>query len=514
VGDHSFLLQIKNVSKSFSGVTVLNGVSLDIAPGEVHGLMGENGAGKSTLMKIVCGIEQPDEGEIVFKGKPVRFAKPADALNSGISIIHQELNSILDMTVAENLFIGREILRKFGIVNKAEMNRRTRELFRMIDVEIDPNRRLSTMSVAEKQLVEIVKALSYDADVIIMDEPTSAITDQEVLKLFEIIGKIKKQGKSIIYISHKMEEIYTICDRITVLRDGQFIATEPVNRLDKARLISLMVGRELKDLYVKEKAPVGEVFLEVKNFTAKGKFTDVSFHVRKGEVLGIAGLMGAGRTELAEAIFGAAPVDGGELRVKGRTVQIRKPVDAIRLGIGFVTEDRKLLGLDLKSTVKKNMSIVSLRKFLYGKQIINFRRERNAVDGYIVKLNIKTRSRDTLVSLLSGGNQQKVVLAKWLLSEPDILILDEPTRGIDVGAKAEIYKMISGLAKEGKAIIMISSEMPELFGMSDRIIVLHEGKLTGEFQREEFDQEKIMMCATGHVQGGISSRNQAGGNQT
>lgn len=507
MGDYDFLLQIKDITKSYGGVQVLHGVSLDIKPGEVHGLMGENGAGKSTLMKIVCGIELPDSGEIVFKGRPVRFTKPADALNSGISIIHQELNAILDMSVAENLFIGREMCRKFGIVKKSEMTRRAREWFRMIDVDIDPNRKLSTMSVAEQQLVEIVKALSYDSDVIIMDEPTSAITDQEVYKLFEIIRKIKKQGKSIIYISHKMDEIYTICDTLTVLRDGQFVATESAEHLEESRLISLMVGRELKDLHVKGKAAIGEPYLEVKNLTSKGKFHDVSFHVRKGEVLGIAGLMGAGRTELAEAIIGARPIDSGELRVKGRKVSIRKPRDAIQLGIGYVTEDRKLLGLDLKSSVKKNTTIVSLDKFLYAKQVINFRKERNTVDQYIGKLNVKTHSRDTLVSALSGGNQQKVVLARWLLGDPDILILDEPTRGIDVGAKAEIYKMISDLAKEGKAIVMISSEMPELLGMSDRIVVLHEGKLTGEFQRDEFDQEKIMMCATGHFQEGFQAGN-------
>lgn len=495
--DQPYILQLKNISKTFSGVVALNNVSLSVRSGEVHALMGENGAGKSTLMKILTGIYQPDSGEIILKGQKVHFPEPLDAIQQGISIVHQELNSILDMTIAENLFVGREPCKKFGIVNRKEMRDQTKELFRSVGMEIDPDKKLHELSVAEMQMVEIVKAVSYNADIIVMDEPTSAITDREVDKLFEIIRKLTAQGKAIIYISHKMNEIYTICDTITVMRDGTYIDTKPAQELDQQKLISLMVGRDLKDLYVKEPAEVGDTYLEVQRLTVAGKFSDISLQVREGEILGIAGLMGAGRTELVETLFGARRKDSGDILIKHKKVNVHSPLKAISHGIALVTEDRKLLGLNLNFSVKDNISLVSLDEFTRIGQLLNFKEEREVADRQMKYLNVKASNRNTMVETLSGGNQQKVVLAKWLLANPKLLILDEPTRGIDVGSKAEIYKIINQLARDGKAVIMISSEMPELLGMSDRIIVLHEGKLTGEFDRDEFDQEAIMACAAG-----------------
>ncbi|MEK3917940.1 sugar ABC transporter ATP-binding protein [Paenibacillus sp. FSL H7-0331] len=492
-----YILQMKNISKTFSGVRALNDVSLNVKKGEVHALMGENGAGKSTLMKILTGIYQPDDGEIVLKGQNVRFAQPLDAINSGISIVHQELNSILDMTIAENIFIGREPSKRLGIANKKEMRSKTIELFKMVDMVINPDRKLYELSVAEMQMVEIVKAISYNADIIVMDEPTSAITDREVAKLFEIIRKLILQGKAIIYISHKMDEIYTICDTITVLRDGSYIDTKSAQQLDQQQLISLMVGRNLEDMFVKQPSPIGERFLEVKNLSLNGKFTNINLQVRKGEILGIAGLMGAGRTELVEAIFGVRKIDSGEIYIQNQKVVIDSPQKAIKHKLSLVTEDRKLFGLNLNFTVKENITLVNLKRYVRLGQIIKFKEEREVTDRQMKFLNVNASSRNTMVETLSGGNQQKVVLAKWLLCDPDLLILDEPTRGIDIGAKSEIYKIINKLANDGKAIIMVSSEMPELMGMSDRIIVLHEGTITGQFNRDEFNQESIMMCATG-----------------
>ncbi|GGG22976.1 sugar ABC transporter ATP-binding protein [Paenibacillus abyssi] len=495
--DKPYILQMKNISKAFSSVVALSDVSLNIKRGEVHALMGENGAGKSTLMKILTGIYQPDRGEIVLKGQKVRFAEPLDAMNAGISIVHQELNSILDMTIAENIFTGREPCRRLGIVNRKEMRRKTMELFRSVDMAIDPDKKLHELSVAEMQMVEIVKAISYNADIIVMDEPTSAITDREVDKLFEIIRKLTSQGKAIIYISHKMSEIYTICDTITVMRDGTYIDTKSTKELDQQKLISLMVGRNLADMYVRQPSPIGDRFLEVKNLSLNGKFKDINLEVRKGEILGIAGLMGAGRTELVEAIFGARKIDGGEIYIQNQKVVIDSPQKAIERGISLVTEDRKLFGLNLNFSVKDNMTLVNLDRYVRFGQIVKFKEEREVADRQMKYLNVKASSRNTMVDTLSGGNQQKVVLAKWLLCNPDLLILDEPTRGIDIGAKSEIYKIINQLAHDGKAIIMVSSEMPELLGMSDRVLVLHEGTITGEFSREDFNQESIMECATG-----------------
>lgn len=500
-----YILEMEHCIKEFPGVRALNDVSFKVKRGEVHALMGENGAGKSTLMKILAGIYQLDEGKIILNGHEVSFHNPSDALHHGVSMIHQELNNIMNMTVEQNIFIGREecVGGVLSLVNKQKQLKESWKLLKSVDLNINPNRKISSLSVAEMQMVEIIKAVSYDADIIIMDEPTSAITGREVEKLFYIIRQLKKQGKAIIYISHKLDEIMEICDRVTVLRDGCYIDTKDIACINKEIMISMMVGRELKEMFDKECTDIGDTCLEIKNFSLKGQYKDINFKVRYGEILGIAGLMGAGRTELVESIFGIRKKDSGELFLGDKKINIRNPMDAIKLKIALVTEDRKLFGLNLKETVKNNITLLSLYRLVLGWQLLNLRKERELSWAQVKKLKIKTPSLDTKVVNLSGGNQQKVVLAKWLLEEPDVLILDEPTRGIDVGAKSEIYNIISELAKSGKAIIMISSELPELFGMSDRIIVLHEGRITGEFSRGEFDQESIMTCATCHSGGAM-----------
>lgn len=493
------ILEIKHVRKEFPGVVALDDVSLEIYPGEVHALMGENGAGKSTLMKILAGIYKADAGEIMYKGEPLIVHNPKDSLEQGISIIHQELNMILDMTVEQNLFLGREITGKTGVVKTKELVKKAQKQFDDLGITIRVTDKIRDLSVAQMQMVEIVKATSYNADVIIMDEPTSAITDHEVDKLFEMIEMLKKQDKAIIYISHKMDEIFRIADRITVFRDGKYIASKPSAEFDHDSLVYCMVGRELKDMYPREmkqeKDTKGEEIFSIKELTREKEFDGISFRVDKGEILGIYGLMGAGRTELMETIFGLRKPDRGSIAVHGQEVVIRSPKAAIKNGIAFVSEDRKLFGLDLGASIKTNITIVYLKKILKMFHLLDFKKERKLVDDAIELLRVKTPSKEVRVNTLSGGNQQKVVLAKWLLGEPEVIIMDEPTRGIDVGAKAEIYKLMDKLASEGKAIIMISSEMPELMGMSDRVIVLHEGKLTGEFKRAEFSQEAILASA-------------------
>ncbi|MBF0706036.1 sugar ABC transporter ATP-binding protein [Alkalihalobacillus hwajinpoensis] len=503
MGEDTFILQMKGVCKYFPGVVALDHVSLNIKKGEVHALMGENGAGKSTLMKILSGVYSPDEGEIILNGKITQISNPKDALNSGISMIHQELEAIPEMTVAENIFIGREPSYKFlGVVKSRELNQRTTKLFDEIGLSINPKAKLSTLSVAEMQMIEIVKAVSFNSQIVVMDEPTSAITDREVEKLFGIIKMLKEKGVSIIYISHKMSEIFQIADQITVLRDGGFVDSRNASELTNQKLISLMVGRDIKDMFIKEKIEIGGPMLEIKNFRRKGSKQAVNLKVNQGEVLGISGLMGAGRTELMEAIFGIGEIVEGELFLRKKPVKIKSSMDAIKNGISFVTEDRKLYGLNLKGSVKENISLVNFDNITYLNQVINKTKEKSIVNEQINSLNIRIANQQQVVGTLSGGNQQKVVLAKWLLREPDVLILDEPTRGIDVGAKDEIYKIITELAKSGKAVIMISSEMPELLGMSDRLVVMYNDEITGEFERDEFDQESILSCATGYKKGG------------
>lgn len=499
-----YVLELKNIYKSFPGVKVLEDVTLQVRPGEVHALMGENGAGKSTLMKILMGIYKADQGSIFLEGEETVIHGPKDAMSKGISMIHQELNTVLDMEVAENVFVGRELLKKgmekLKIVDIARMREETGKYFREMNIDIDPRAKMRTLSVAEMQLVEIVKAISLNSKIIVMDEPTSAITEKEAAVLFTQIERLKKQGVAIIYISHKMDEIFRISDTITVLRDGQWIGTKPAKELDNDMLIKMMVGRELTDIYPKDPVEIGDVILEVKNLSRGKKVQDASFSLRKGEVLGIAGLVGAGRSELVETIFGLYPKTGGQIFLHGKEVHIKNSADAIKNKMALITEDRKQTGLNLIVSVKENIASVSIGK-LSTHGIVNDKKINEVSEKYIKELKIKTPDGNAIVGNLSGGNQQKVVLAKWLLDEPDIIIFDEPTRGIDIGAKRDIYLLINNLAKEGKAVIVISSEMAEVMGICDRILVMAEGRINGEVRREEFSQEVIMGYAS-NITGG------------
>ncbi len=491
------VLQMSNISKSYSGVKVLYDVILQVTKGTVHALMGENGAGKSTLMKILTGNIKADAGEIFFEGKSLNADSPMTTLKSGISMIHQELNPVPEMTVAENLFLGREQTGKTRwLVNDKKMIADAEALFQKLEIEsISPKERMGNLSIAQIQMVEIAKAVSYGSRLVIMDEPTSAISEAEVQKLFKIIRSLKEENVSIIYISHKMDEIFEISDEISVLRDGHYIGKYLTSEIDRDGLIAKMVGRELKDLYVKTEVPIGQSVLEVQNFTKEGLFHDVNFYVKKGEILGIAGLMGAGRTEIAETIFGMRGGYSGKIIKDGKEIQIRSEADAIQNGIVLATEDRKKYGLVLELSTSDNIALAQLGRYTrFG--LVDTKKESADVLRLIEKLNVKVTGPKMKAGSLSGGNQQKLVLAKWLLADPDVLILDEPTRGIDVGAKSEIYKIMTELTAAGKAIIMISSEMPELLAMSNRIVVVHEGKVTGTFQRDEVNQELILDYAS------------------
>ncbi|MFD0693713.1 sugar ABC transporter ATP-binding protein [Paenibacillus sp. GCM10027628] len=490
-----YILELDHISKQFPGVKALDNIQLKIRKGSVHALMGENGAGKSTLMKIIFGIYTPDSGTITFKGKEIKLSGSKDALSKGISMIHQELTPIPQMSVAENVFLGRELTGPTGLIDKKKMIEETRKLLNQLNIDIDPKTKMINLSIANIQMVEIAAAISHNADLIIMDEPTSAITDKEVDQLFEIINSLKQNGVSVIYISHKMDEIFRICDEITVFRDGQYVGTNLASETNQETLIRMMVGREIKQVFHKEEAEIGEVALSVTNLSRSGKFQNISFEVRKGEILGIAGLMGAGRTEVIESIFGIFPPDSGEIHVNGRKVAIKSPRDAIKHKIGLLTEDRKITGAFLPLTIRENMIVSSIDEFINKMGLLKENLIKEMCNLFVERLSIKTPSLDQKIENLSGGNQQKVLLARWLLSNPDILILDEPTRGVDVGAKSEIHKLMSRLAQTGKAIIMISSELPEVLGMSDRVMVMHEGKKKGELTRAEANQEKIMELA-------------------
>ncbi|HMN26624.1 MAG TPA: sugar ABC transporter ATP-binding protein, partial [Caldilineaceae bacterium] len=450
------------------------------------------------LMKVLIGMYAPDSGSITFQGKTVRIDDTKQALNLGISMIHQELSPVPYMTVAENIFLGREPLGKLGLIDKRKLIADTKELLDRLEIKLNPATLMKDLSVASTQMVEIAKAISYNASLIIMDEPTSAITEREVSHLFKMIHALKEKGVAIIYITHKMDEVFQIADEITVFRDGKHIATVPATQTDKNGLIAMMVGRELTSIFPKEDAPIGETILSVRNLTRKGIIHDVSFDLRRGEILGLAGLMGAGRTEVIEGVFGIKKIDAGEIIIKGQKVRINSPSDAIQHGLALLTEDRKLTGTMGVLPVRDNIMIASLHKYeshgFLNRRLINETcwRERN-------RLEIKTPNMDQLIRLLSGGNQQKVLVSRWLLTVPDILILDEPTRGIDVGTKAEIHKLMCKLAQDGKAIMMISSELPEILGMSDRVLVMHEGAIAGEFERKDATQEKIMRAATGNA---------------
>jgi len=491
----SSYLQVKNITKTFYGVKALKDVSIDFEEGEIHVVIGENGAGKSTLMKIVAGMYQQDSGQIILQGKEVKFSNPLDAIANRISMIHQELMPIPYLTVAQNIYLGREPLNKFGLLDKKKLLVLTRELFDEIGIDIEPSVQMRELSVAQIQLVEIAKAVSFHSRFLIMDEPTSALSDKEIESLYKLIFDLKNNGVSIVFISHKLEEVFKVADKISILRDGEHIGTKSAKELNRDTLIAMMIGRDLTQVYTKYELELREPVLEVQNLTKKGQFENISFKLYKNEILGIAGLMGAGRTELVETIFGIRQADSGKILVHGKEVSIKHPEDALKNHIALIPEDRKLLGLNLKDTTGFNISLCVLKQFQKFGTLIPVR-ENNRIDAMIKNLNIKVHSRKTPVVSLSGGNQQKVVIAKWLMTEPDILIMDEPTRGIDIGAKTEIYKIISRLVKEGRSVIMVSSELPEVLGMSDRVLVLCEGKMTGELSKEEMNQEAIMRCAT------------------
>lgn len=488
-----YVLEMRHIAKSFPGVKVLDDVTLQVKPGEVHALMGENGAGKSTLMKILMGIYTADAGEVILSGEHLLARGPREAMDKGIAMIHQELNPIMDMQVYENIYIGRE-LRKGILVDRRAMIRETEDLLRELGINIPAVAYMRDLSVAQCQLIEIVKAISISAKVVVMDEPTSAITEREVETLFAQIRRLKSEGVAIIYISHKMDEIFQICDTITVLRDGHFIGTDAAANMTNEQLIRMMVGRDITEVFPKAEAEIGDVLLEVKNLSYGRQVKNVSFSLRRGEVLGIAGLVGAGRSELAETIFAMRQKSAGEILIGGKPVEIRHPKDAIQNRIALITEDRKITGLNLSGTVAENTTLVDLSR-QFPKGLIDRQKENRITDEYIQKLSIRTPSAQQLAGRLSGGNQQKVVLSKWLLSEPEIIILDEPTRGIDVGAKRDIYLLIGGLVRQGKAVIVISSEIPEVMGLSDRILVMAEGRVTGELLRPDFSQEQIMTYA-------------------
>jgi len=498
-----YCLEMLEIDKYFPGVKALDNARLQIKPGEVHALLGENGAGKSTLMKILSGQYFPDEGKIIYFGEEIKIKSSSEALKLGISMIHQELSPLKDMTVAENLFVGREP-KKNGILDKKKMNVKAAEYLNEYELNVKTTGKVRELNIAQMQMLEIIRAATYRTKVVIMDEPTSSLTDEEVRILFRTIANLKERGVSIIYISHRMEEIFEIADRATIFRDGQYIGTRIVEDVNQDELISMMVGRSVEDIFPKVEVEIKDKILEVKNLTRTGKFKDISFELKKGEILGFAGLIGAGRSEVMNAIFGIEKLTSGEITIEGKPVTIKCPKDAIRHGIGFVTEDRKGNGLVLVRSVLENISLPTLPKMNKG-LILKKRSEISRCVEYIKKLNVKTPTPRTLVGSLSGGNQQKVILAKWMMAKPKILILDEPTRGIDVGAKAEIYTLMCKLAAEGMAIILISSELPEVMSMCDRLIVMGNGKIKGEFNRQEIldkeiTQEKVLSVAIGGIE--------------
>jgi D-xylose transport system ATP-binding protein len=504
---NSPLLEMKSITKSFPGVKALDGVSFDLREGEIHALVGENGAGKSTLIKILAGVYPYPEygGEIFLDGAARRFVSVRDAENARIAVIYQELSLVKELSVAENIFLGREP-RRFGVVNWEKLYSGAQKLLDDLHLTIDPLTPVRNLGIGQQQLVEIAKALSQDARIVVLDEPTAALTDAEVETLFGILNKLRSRGVAMIYISHKLDEVFLISSRITVLRDGRTVGTNATGDLDEAGVIAKMVGREVGQIFPQSTHERGDVVFEARNVTVEdpgvpGKLLvdRVGFTARKAEVLGIAGLMGSGRSELLMAIFGAHPGrKSGEMFIDQNPVQINQPSDAIRHGIGFVTEDRKRYGLILDQTILKNMTLAGLRK-LSGRFVTDEDAEAVAGERSARDLRIKANSVFTISGTLSGGNQQKVVLAKWLLTNPRVLFLDEPTRGIDVGAKQEIYAQINRLAESGLAIVLVSSELPEVLGLSDRVIVLHEGRVTGEFTRNEATPEAVMSCATGHA---------------
>ncbi|MBY3219858.1 sugar ABC transporter ATP-binding protein [Rhizobium laguerreae] len=495
VPNAEYLLSAEGVRKEFPGVVALDDVQFRLKRASVHALMGENGAGKSTLMKILAGIYTPDKGDIRLKGIEIRLKSPLDALENGIAMIHQELNLMPFMTVAENIWIRREPKNRLGFIDHGVMHRMTEDLFTRLNIAIDPDIEVRHLSVANRQMVEIAKAVSYNSDVLIMDEPTSALTEREVEHLFRIIRDLRAQGIGIVYITHKMNELFEIADEFSVFRDGRYIGTHASTDVTRDDIIRMMVGREITQMFPKEEVPIGEVVLSVKELCLKGVFNNVSFEVRAGEILGVAGLVGSGRSNVAETLFGVTPASSGSIELYGKPVTISSPTEAIRNRMAFLTEDRKDTGCLLILDILENMQIAVLQdRYVKGGFVQQGAVEATCED-MAKKLRVKTPNLYERVENLSGGNQQKVLIGRWLLTNPRILILDEPTRGIDVGAKAEIHRLVTEMARDGVAVVMISSEMPEVLGMSDRIMVMHEGRVTGFLNRDEATQIKVMELA-------------------
>lgn len=489
-------IEMRGIDKLFGSNQVLKQAGFTLESGEVHALMGENGAGKSTLMKILTGVYNKDAGTVLVDGKEVNYKNPQEAEKAGIVFIYQELNVMFDLTVEENLFMGKEIHGKFGICDKKAMQKKAQEALNILGVNISPKTVMAELSVGQQQMVEICKALMADAKVIIMDEPTAALTQSETVALFKVIESLRKKGVSMVYISHRMEEIFELCDRITVLRDGSYIGVKNIPETNMNEIVKMMIGREIGERYPSRNVKIGKEVLKVKELTRKGTFHDVNFSVRAGEVLGVSGLMGAGRTEIMQAIFGNLSYESGTIEIDGKEVKISNPRQAMEHGIGFITEDRKTEGLMLDKSIRENISLCNLRR-ISKSSVISREAEKNMVAEAIKDLHIKCFGSYHECNNLSGGNQQKVVLAKWILTNPKILILDEPTRGVDIGAKKEIYSIINKLAAQGVAIIMVSSELSEVLGMSDNIMVVREGEVRGIISYEEANQERVMTLATG-----------------
>ncbi len=489
-------IEMKGINKSFGTNQVLKNAGFFLKDGEVHALMGENGAGKSTLMKILTGVYTKDSGTVLVDGQEVSYKTPQEAEKAGIVFIYQELNVLFDLTVVENLFMGKEITKAFGVCDKKAMKEKALEVMQKVGVNIPVDAVMSELSVGQQQMVEICKALMVDAKVIIMDEPTAALTESETEGLFKVINSLRKKGVSIVYISHRMEEIFQLCDRITILRDGVYIDTKEIKDITMDDVVQMMIGREIGERFPKREVKIGEEIIKVENLTSGKHFHDVSFSVRAGEVLGVAGLMGAGRTEIMQAIFGNLKKDSGKIFIEGKAVEIKNPRQAIAAGIGFITEDRKTEGLLLEKSIAENIEIANLGK-VSNHNVLNKEKQEKLVKKGIEEFKVKCFGPWHECNNLSGGNQQKVVLAKWVYTDPKILILDEPTRGVDIGAKKEIYNIINELAAKGVAVIMVSSELPEVLGMSDRIMVVREGEVRGILDGKEADQAKIMTLATG-----------------
>ena len=489
-------IEMRGIDKAFGGNSVLKNAGFVLADGEIHALMGENGAGKSTLMKILTGVYTRDAGTVIVDGQEVVYKNPQEAEKAGIVFIHQELNVLFDLTVEENMFLGKEIHNRFGVCDKKAMRREVQKILDVLGVKIDPAEKMDQLSIGQQQMIEIAKALMVDAKVIIMDEPTAALTASETDVLFDVVRSLKKKGVSIVYISHRMEEIFELCDRITILRDGEYIGTRNIPETDMTEVVKMMIGREIGERYPERDVKLGDVVFEVKNLSCPGVFQDVNFSVRAGEVLGVAGLMGAGRTEIMQSIFGNMPHVTGQIFMDGKEIHNKNPWDAMANGIGFITEDRKVEGLMLEESIMKNISLANLGSISKG-GVLDAKAEEEMVRNGIKNLSIRCTGPEHLCTNLSGGNQQKVVFAKWIFTNPRVLILDEPTRGVDIGAKKEIYSIINDLAATGVAIIMVSSELPEVLGMSDRVMVVHEGRIGGFIDRDKANQENIMTLATG-----------------